>query len=303
MIDFEFEPDATAPIFDAFIGHLLPNEEVREFLREYAGYTLLSDVRHEIAAWLIGPGGSGKGTFAHIMQAMHRQTVAMQLDALDGFNLAGLQSASLVLVDETPTRIDEQKIKSLISGDAIKCDIKYRDPVTLMPTAKWIVNGNALPSISDHSTGFWRRWLIFPFSVVPKQRIPLLAESIVDRELSGILNWCAVGLVRLLQRGRFPPLPDEMEQATADGKQASNNVAEWIQDCGIVIDDDCSNTRRHIYSIYSTWCGESGTRAVSAKKFWDRAAVALPGLKSERSSRGGERDYRVNIPLPPGSGL
>lgn len=303
VIDCAFDSAAKSPIFDAFIRQALPNEEVRKFLQEYAGYTLLSDTRHQLAAWLVGPGGTGKGTFAQIMQAMHRQTVAMSLDALDGFKLVGLQSASLVLVDETPPRIDEQKLKTLISGDAIQCDIKYRDPVTVRPTAKWICNANALPAISDHSSGFWRRWLIFPFNVIPAQRVPLLAETIVDRELPGVLNWCLTGLVRLLERGQFPPLPEEMAQATADGKQSSNNVAEWVQDCGIVTDDKCRNTRRDIYIVYSQWCGESGTRAVSAKKFWERVASALPDLKSERSSRGGTRDYYVNIPLPPGSGL
>jgi putative DNA primase/helicase len=236
------------------------------------------------------------------MQAMHRQTIALQLDALDGFRLASLQSASLVLVDETPARIDEQKIKSLISGDSIQADVKYRDPLTIQPTAKWIVNGNALPAISDHSSGFWRRWLIFPFNVVPTQRIPLLAETIVDTELSGVLNWCVAGLVRLLMREQFPPLPAEMAQAAAEGKQASNNVAEWIEDCGIVTDDKCRNTRRDIYLIYSQWCSESGTRAVSAKKFWERAIAALPDIEFDRTSTAA-RTRTVNIPLPPGSGL
>lgn len=298
VIDCQFNMDARAPFFDAFIKQALPNDEVRSFLQEYAGYTLLSDTRHQIAAWLIGPGGTGKGTFAEIMQSMHRQTVAMQLDALDGFKLAGLQSASLVLVDETPARIDEQKIKSLISGDAIQCDIKYRDPVTIRPTAKWLVNGNALPAISDHSSGFWRRWVIFPFHVIPSRRIPLLADTIINNELSGVLNWCLEGLVRLLKRDRFPPLPAEMEAAAAAGKQASNNVSEWVEDCGIVVDDKCRNTRRAIYAHYADWCYESGTRAVAARKFWERVAEALPGVEHDRTSTAA-RTRMVNIPLPP----
>jgi putative DNA primase/helicase len=225
----------------------------------------------------------------------------LHLDALDGFHLSGLQSASLVLVDETPTRIDEQRLKTLISGDSLQANIKYRDPLTLRPTAKWIVNGNALPAISDHSTGFWRRWLIFPFTVVPRQIIPLLGETICDKELAGVLNWCIGGLVRLLQRGRFPVLPEEMAQATRDGKQASNNVAEWVVDFGVVTDDNCRNTRRSIYAWYAAWCGESGTKVVSAKKFWDRLEEALPDLKIEREQRGGERAFWVNIPTPPAS--
>lgn len=302
VLDCSFDPNAKSPIFDAFLEQALPSVEVRGFLQEYAGYTLLSDTRHQLAAWLIGQGGTGKGTFAQIMQSMHRQTVALSLDALDGFKLAGLQSASLVLVDETPQRIDEQKLKTLISGDAIQVDVKYRDPLTIRPTAKWLVNGNALPAISDHSSGFWRRWLIFPFNVVPTQKIPLLAETIVDDELLGVLNWCVAGLMRLLLREQFPPLPSEMAAAAAEGKQSSNNVAEWIEDCGIATDNKCRNTRRDIYLIYSMWCSESGTRAVSAKKFWERLVAALPDIEFDRTSTAA-RTRTVNIPLPPGSGL
>ena len=298
VIDCGFHENATAPLFDSFIKEALPNGDVRNFLQEYSGYTLLSDTRHQVAAWLIGQGGSGKGTFAQVMRAVHRQTVALNLEDLDGFKLASLQSASLVLVDETPARIDEQKIKSLISGDVIQVDIKYRDPVTIRPTAKWLVNGNSLPSISDHSTGFWRRWLIFPFSVLPAKCTPMLAENIIENELAGVLNWCLEGLVRLLIREKFPPLPEEMQQAIDSGKRSTDNVREWVVDVGIKADFSGTSTRREVYSFYNGWCGESGTRPVSSKKFWERCAVAIPDMKSDRSRQGGERDYRVNIRVP-----
>lgn len=301
VLNCEFNPDAPASLFSQFIEGAMPDREVRDFLQEYAGYTLLSDTRHQLAAWLVGPGGSGKGTFAGIMQALHRSAISLHLDQLDGFKLASLPGASLVLVDETPQRIDEQKVKTLISGDGVQIDLKYRDPLSIRPTAKWIVNGNSLPAISDHSSGFWRRWLIFPFQQKPDRVIPLLGETIVEQELSGVLNWALDGLTRLLARGGFPPLPEIMSNALAAGKQASNNVSEWVQDCGIVVDNKCKNTRKSIYMIYQEWCGESGTRPVASKKFWERLEEALPEMRVERLRVGGERDFFVNIPLPPRS--
>lgn len=301
VLNCSFDPSSCSPLFNEFIEGAMPDAEVRGFLQEYSGYTLLSDTRHQLAAWLIGPGGSGKGTFAGIMQALHRSAISLHLDQLDGFKLASLPGASLVLVDETPARIDEQKVKTLVSGDGIQIDIKYRDPLSIRPTAKWIVNGNSLPAISDHSSGFWRRWLIFPFEQKPTRIIPLLGESIVEQELSGVLNWALAGLTRLLARGQFPKLPEIMSNALADGKQSSNNVLEFIKDAGIVTDDKCKNTRKTIYFAYQEWCGESGTRCVSAKKFWERMEEALPEMKIERLRIGGERDFFVNVPLPPRS--
>ena len=298
-IECEYDPLANREMFDSFLSEALPNSEVKDFLQEFAGYTLLPDTRHQLAAWLVGQGGTGKGTFAQIMQALHKQTIALSIDALDGFKLSGLQSASLVTVDETPQRIDEQRLKTLISGDSIQVDRKYRDPLTLRPTAKWIVNGNALPAISDHSSGFWRRWLIFPFNIVPSKKSPLLAESIIDRELSGVLNWCLDGLVRLLARGEFPTLPAEMIDAARQGKQQSNNVAGWLVDCGVETSDNNWLQRRTVYQLYAGWCAESGTKTVSSAKFFERLSAAMPDLREERTMVGGERRYRVNVFVPP----
>ncbi len=299
VLTCNYEPSASRDMFDAFLREALPVDDVRNFLEEYAGYTLLGDTRHQLAAWLIGEGGTGKGTFAQIMQAMHRQTVALSLDGLDGFKLAGLRAASLVCVDETPQRIDEQRLKTLISGDMVQIDIKYHDPINLRPTAKWIVNGNALPAISDHSTGFWRRWLIFPFNVVPRQKTPLLSESIINTELPGVFMWCLSGLIRLLDRGKFPPLPEEMEDAARRGKQQSNSVSAWIVDAGIHETDDIRNSRKDVYASYSHWCYESGTKAVASQKFWERIKQSFPEIKCERRLSCGERLFRVNLHIPP----
>lgn len=256
--------------FLSFITEALPDAEVRAYLQEYAGYTLLPDCRHQLACWLIGGGGNGKSTFAQIMQALHRKPVSMQLDALDGFNLAGLIGASLVYVDETPTRINEQRLKTLVSGDSVQIDRKYRDPLVIRPTAKWIVSGNALPAISDHSDGFWRRWVIVPFNTKPKTVQPLLGDIIVAEELSGVLNWALEGLRRLLQRGKFPPLPTALVDAQKTGKQQSNSVSAWLDDSEAFATDGKLVSRKVIYGFYSTWCRNNGTKAVSSQKLWER---------------------------------
>jgi hypothetical protein len=62
--------------------------------------------------------------------------------------------------------------------------------------------GNHLPAITDHSTGFWRRWDVVPFSVtIPeRERDPLLANTITVGKLPGHLNVWQGG-------GCFSPLP------------------------------------------------------------------------------------------------
>lgn len=296
ILDCEFDPFATAPRFDAFLAEALPDEAVRNFLQEFAGYTLLGDTRHELAAWLIGEGGTGKGTFGVIMQALHRKTVALALDGLEGFKLCGLADASLVYVDETPTsRINEQALKTAISGDLMQADIKNRDPISFAPTAKWIVNGNHLPPISDHTTGFWRRFVIFPFNVKPAVKQPMLAEQIVDQELPGVLNWALTGLKRLLVRGGFPALPPAMQEFKDAAQRNADSVASWIDECEILIDEVAVRLKDDAYGYYSRWCRDHGLSPASSNKFWTRMAAALPELETSRPRQDGRQICCVNL--------
>lgn len=289
-----YDERAGAARFLNFLVEALPDSEVRGYLQEYAGYTLLPDCRHQLACWLIGGGGNGKSTFAQIMQALHRDPVSMQLDALDGFNLAGLVGASLVYCDETPTRIDEQRLKTLVSGDSVQVDRKYRDPLVIRPTAKWIVSGNALPAISDHSDGFWRRWVVIPFDTKPKSIQPLLGDTIIRDELSGVLNWALEGLRRLLQRGKFPPLPKALAEAQRDGRQQSNSVAAWIDDAIVSVMPHNLTSKLVVYKWYTDWCRDHGLSSVSYLKFWIRMDVAIPEIaKTETRVRGSGGQYRA----------
>jgi putative DNA primase/helicase len=303
ILNCDYNQIGFCPLFDAFLIQALPDPEIRNFIQEYAGYTLLGDSRHQLAVWLIGGGGTGKGTFTDIMASLHRNAVALSIDALDGFNLMGLQSASLVCVDETPARIDEERLKSIVSGNQVKIDIKYRDPISIHPKAKWIICGNQLPSISDQSDGFWRRWFVIPFNVKPAVKIPLLAEKIIEKELSGVLNWALEGLKRLLERGSFPPVPQEMRDAQQKGRQQSNSVSEWVEDDGIQYEESCMNTRADVYERYSSWCSKSGSKSVGSQKFWERLRQVFPLLPEDRHAArattiGGKRRAFVHIAMP-----
>ncbi|MFA6201889.1 MAG: phage/plasmid primase, P4 family [Gallionella sp.] len=296
-LDCNFDKDARAVKFESFLEGALPDSDIRSYLQEYSGYTLQSDCRHQIGCWLIGGGGNGKSTFAQVMQALHRKPVSMQLDALEGFNLAGLVGASLVYCDETPARIDEQKLKTLISGDSVQIDRKYRDPIVIRPVAKWIVSGNALPAISDHSDGFWRRWFVVPFNTKPKTIQPLLGDIIIKEELSGVLNWALAGLQRLIARNdTLPPMPAAMLLAQKTGKQQSNSVAAWVSDCDVNITSDKPESRKMMYHYYVQWCKINGMKSVSAQKFWERLGLNFgTSLKYSVTNNGGRRTQSVNL--------
>ncbi len=279
VIPCRFDPHAQAPRFERFLQQVLPDQATRDYVRAYAGYTLLYDCRFQIAIFFLGSGSNGKSTFAQIIAALHHreQCVAMKLGTLDGFGLSQLVDATLVVVDETPQRINEQAIKTLISGGLTQADRKYMPPIRFYPHAKWILCGNNLPAISDHSHGFWRRLPIVPFTqrFSPSEQDPMLAEVIIREELSGVLTWAIEGLIRVLRDGKFPVESQEMANAKHAGQTESNSVLAWWNDDRAAVCDTVETPRRDVYGDYRTWTAQAGVSPLSTERFWNRLAEII----------------------------
>lgn len=298
----DYRPDGAPPArFRRFLEQVLPDPEVQARVQEYAGYTLTADARYQRAQLWLGSGANGKGVLANVIQALHGYVAAVSLDNLDGFKLSVLIGASLIYCDEIPRhRVNEQLLKSLIAGERVMIDRKYKDPLSLNVRGKWLVLGNHLPAISDHSTGFWRRWDIVPFNVtIPEsQRDPLLAETIINEELSGVLNWALEGLVRLQRRGAFDAvLPKAMSQMLYEAKIETNSVRAWFTDNGISGGETDTVVKETVYQHYVGWCVANHMAPVSSPQFWTRLRDCTTVTQS-RKRQGKQLVWLCNMVLP-----
>lgn len=257
--------------FVEFLETVLPDAEVRNRVQEYAGYTLTADARYQRAQLWCGSGANGKGVLANIIQALHSSVSSVNLDDLEGFKLSALIGASLIFSDEAPKRhINQDVLKSLIAGENVLIDVKNKQPVTTRIVGKFLVLGNHIPSITDHSDGFWRRWDIVPFDVVIPERLrdADLASYIIANELSGVLSWALEGLVRLRKRGRFSPqLPLAMARRLEKAKTETSPVRAWIEEFSVKLSHDWISNKQDVYDHYSTWCKRNGIKPLASTMF------------------------------------
>lgn len=298
----DFDPLAPPPTeFNKFLERVLPDEEVRARVQEYIGYTLLPDPRFQRAQIWLGTGANGKGTLANLVQAMHERTAAVQLDCLDGFRMATMIGASLIYCDEAPQRnINEQAMKSLIAGELVQIDRKYRDPITTRVCGKWLILANHIPAVTDQSSGFWRRFDIVPFSAeIPEhERDPMLAKRIISHELSGVLNWAINGLLRLLERGRFDEhLPAAMRSATNAAKSETNSVQSWANDLCVELGITVETSKTDVYANYAAWCKDNGMIPVASPKFWKRLPDSIGQIHEGRMTTSAGRIRTCNVLL------
>jgi putative DNA primase/helicase len=59
----EYDPNATAPTWEAFLERVLPGEELRTFVQRAAGYSATGDTSEQIMLINHGAGNNGKSTF------------------------------------------------------------------------------------------------------------------------------------------------------------------------------------------------------------------------------------------------
>lgn len=294
--------------FWKFLTQTLPDADTRDLLQEFVGSTLLPDTRFQKACFFIGDGHNGKGVLMRIVKALHQKTAAMVLDRLENFNLQGLVGATLALVDEAPKAgIDEQVLKSLIAGETVQIDRKHRDILSYQPIAKWIVSANHTPKFTDHSDGFWRRWIVVPFDVQIdyKQARLDLAEHIVENELHHVANWALAGLQRLLMRGRFPvadEMPNKVAAAMGRAKSESDAVRGWVDDQAVALVAEAKQwtPKNDLYRHFVQWCEGQGRGAVAQAEFYKRLdRYFQKQVQEDRPRIKGQRTYRVNVAVDP----
>src|SRR5262249_49340328 len=213
-VDFELAPikyDATAtcPRWEQFLAEVLPDKNVREFVRRSLGYTLTGSVEAQCFWLLIGPGANGKSTMLETLRAIlgdysvatkfdvfaqhHKQGTA--ISPRDG--LGTLEGARFVCASESDQerRISAAMLKSITGGERLRAARMYEQDRAFDVTFKIWLSTNHEPCITDTSEGMWRRVHRVNFDVIvpPEKRDPQLVPKLIA-EASGILNWCLEGL-------------------------------------------------------------------------------------------------------------
>jgi putative DNA primase/helicase len=273
-VPYEYDPNARPVIWDYFLRNTVP--VAANFLQEFAGYALTTEMSHELAVWLFGPPGSGKSTFIAGLAAMlgHRSGILGLADLeRSRFTLADLPGKTLVVASEQPSSYlaSTNTLNAIISGEPIQVERKYRDPFTVIPHAKVCWAMNELPRVADANSGLFRRVKVVTFpALVENERDPKIKRAI-ETEGAGILNWALEGLRRLKERGYFE-VPAGVEDATKQFRE-NNDVPALFIDDRCVRGTDSEVPAAKLYREYKYWCEENGHRPQSSTRVaadWQR---------------------------------
>jgi len=294
QLPFDYDETSTCPVFDRYLVRVLPEESSRMVLAEFLGWVFLRELKLEKVMVLFGDGHNGKSVFFDLVNALlGEQNVSNYgLSSLSKMeNRCALGSALLNFGSEINERCDADLFKKMASGEPLEARRLYSDPYIMRDYARLAFNANLLPRDTEHTTGFFRRFLIIPFSetISESEKDPELARKIIETELSGVFNWVMVGLRRLRQQRKFSPCT-AADQALATYKQESDSTAGFLEEGCWVASDEKRVGKGELYKAYQDYCRDSGHAALNKLNFGKRL---LGTHKLHESKSGGVRFWNL----------
>jgi len=300
QLPYNYDPMASCkPITDWLQATTKGNKSLVELLRAYLYSIVYGRVDIHRYLELLGPSGSGKGTFMKLatMLVGDRNTHITKLKKLEGqFETAALLDKKLVLVtDSDKYGGSVETLKAITGGDRIPYEEKFLQAGEgFQPSCKVIISCNEPIQTQDY-IALERRRISVPFDnkiSVDKQRA-LIEE--VDGEmigefvdlLPGLLNWVLsipkktaeeylrkteqmvpgykkIALEAIIQTN---PIADWADQFLIyeEGARLQVGVAQKNRDNGI------NNSYLHItswmYASFAEFCVTTGTHLLSLKRF------------------------------------
>lgn len=266
------EEGGAAPEWYRFLKEATGGDyELELYLCRLAGYCLTGHTSEQMLAFIWGPGGNGKSVFMNVIREVMGDYAT--LAAMDTFtaskfdkhstDLADLMGARLVTASETQAgrKWDEQRVKALSGGDAIKARFMRQDHFVYRPLFKLIFTGNHQPHVDTLDEAMRRRIHMVPFTKTPEQIDRQLPEKL-RAEYPAILAWMVSGCLQWQQDGLRPPeIVREMTEHYFEGEDA---LTQWITDYCDAAEEAASEVS-HLFQSWREWCGANGEESGSFK--------------------------------------
>ncbi len=308
QLPFEFNPQATAPMFQTFLDEVLPDKTAQNVLAEYCGYCFIKNdfLKLEKALILYGEGANGKSVFFDVITAMFgsENVSGYDISSLcneNGYYTAMLQNKLVNYSSEigNSRQFNADVFKQLCSGEKRQARLPYGKPFEISNYARLIFNANTLPKDAEQTIAYFRRFLIIPFEVTipPERQDKELAKRIIENELAGVLNWVLTGLDRVISKRNFSKC-EASEKALENYQRDSNSVLAFLLDKSYIKSLNNYKTLQELYAgidSYTQYCNESGLRACSKREFSKRLKTAGFEVVKDRHKANGGRIVYIEI--------
>lgn len=212
----EYVPGATCPGWDEFLAQIYEGDmEMISFMQEVFGYSLQGTISEQVIFCHYGTGANGKSKLLSALDRLmsgYATTLAPDDMSLGQGRFAKpfervaakLEGKRVVILDdlETAEKWSETTVKNL-TAPKVRARAEYEVSREIVNRAKVHLGMNTAPAPQSENHGLLRRLCIIPYTrrFSADTESSLLIDAMIERELSGILNWAIEGYSRWKKRG------------------------------------------------------------------------------------------------------
>lgn len=275
QLPIRYDPKAKCPNILRFLGQVLKPKDLFTALQLF-GYCINKTLKYEKAFFLIGPGGNGKSTFIHLLEAFlglpNISHESLQDLAENRFSKAELFGKSAnIYADLGRKKIKYTGIfKMLTSGDWISAERKGQQRFQFRPHATLVYSANEMPEFEDNTYAMYRRLVILPFENVFEGKdkdTNLIDKLTTPEELSGLLNLALIALKQLRRDNGFAYIEDIKTVAKTYTLNANSAVKFLEERCVITGKDEDKIPCTDLLNVYFNFCKEVGIHCKNDSEF------------------------------------
>lgn len=232
-IDTNLGDSADTPTMDKVFTEWV-GEKYVETLYEIIAYCLYRDYPIHRIFCFIGSGLNGKGKFFKLIENFIglKNCSTTELDTLmiSRFEITKLFKKLVCQMGETDfNEISKTSIlKKLCGGDLIGYEYKNKTPFEDRNYAKILISTNNLPTTSDKTIGFYRRWQIIDFPNLFNEEKDIL-ECIPKEEYENLALRCVFNLRSLLKERKFTH-EGSLEDRKKNFEDKSNPLDKFLKE-------------------------------------------------------------------------
>ena len=309
-LPYAYDPAATCPLTQAWLLEACRGRaDQAQVLRAFLKAVLCGRTDIQRFPELVGPGGSGKGTFTRLAQGLvGLENVAVtELKYLESnrFETSNLIHKRLIIITDAEQWAGQiTTLKALTGGDSVRVERKnVQKHPTAVAEGLVLVSANEAITSSDYTSGLDRRRIPIPFQHQPDTWRNLLEikggafQGELAGEFPGVVNWVlampdADMLRYLLQTSTVAPTlaasharalvrtnplaawaDDRLTLDPAPGKQVKDDYVPAGVNVGIARREEQGNRYEYedvwLYPNYVAYCDSTKSHAMSLRRFTD----------------------------------
>ncbi len=256
-----FDTENMDRIFEEWVG-----KEYVELLYEIIAYSILPDYPIHRIFCFIGSGLNGKSKFLELLRKFvgKENVCSTELDTLLGSRFEVTRLHKKLVCQMGETNFNEMSktsmLKKLCGGDLIGFEYKNKNPFEEKNYAKIIIATNNLPTTTDKTIGFYRRWTIIDFPNQFNEKKNILDE-IPEKEFNSLASRCVVTLKDILKKRCFTN-EGTIEERTEKYESKSNFLEQFLK-LFTIGNINGYITKADFYKKFVAWSKENNHREMS----------------------------------------